>query len=126
MKILITGATGLIGSALADACIKEGHQVNYLTTRESAIVTEKNKKGFLWNPTKREIDEAAFDGVTAIVHLAGATIAKRWTNSYKKEILESRINTANLLHETLKTINHSVTRFISASGISIYPPCESK
>lgn len=126
MTILITGATGLIGSKLTENCLLQGITVHYLTTRESAIVKEKNNKGFLWNPSENEIDEAAFKGVTTIVHLAGATVAKRWTSAYKKEILDSRINTSQIIYDTLEKINHNVTHFISASGISIYPPSESK
>src|SRR5690606_34561181 len=54
-------------------------------------------------------------------HLAGASIAKRWTSDYKKEIIESRTKTAQLLHQTLQGINHKVSRFISSSAIGIYP-----
>lgn len=126
MTILITGATGLIGSELTDLCISKGITVHYLTTRKSAIVTQKSKKGFLWNPSQLEIDENAFKDVTAIIHLAGATVAKRWTTAYKKQILDSRINTAKVIYDTLQKIEHKVTHFISSSGISIYPPSESK
>lgn len=126
MTILITGATGLIGKPLTELFLAKGFNVNYLTTREKAIVKEDNKKGFLWSPSKNEIDLEAFKNVTGIIHLAGATVAKRWTSSYKKEILESRINTAQVLYDALKSTNHKVTHFISASGISIYPSSESK
>ncbi len=126
MTVLITGATGLIGKALTDAFLKEGIHVNYLTTRASAIVNKGNKKGFLWNPAKNEIDLDAFTAVSTIVHLAGATVAKRWTSSYKKEILNSRINTAQVLYDAIKATENNITHFISASGISIYPSSESK
>ena len=126
MTVLITGATGLIGKALTDALLEEGIDVNYLTTRSSAIVKEENKKGFLWNPEKNEIDLEALHGVSSIIHLAGATIAKRWTSSYKKEILNSRINTAQVLYDALKATKNNIGHFISASGISIYPSSESK
>jgi len=126
MTILITGATGLIGSKLTEICISNGINVHYLTTRKEAIVNQKNKKGFLWNPKNKEIDIEAFKDVTTIVHLAGATVAKRWTSSYKEEILDSRINTAKVIYNALQDISHKVSHFISASGISIYPPSESK
>lgn len=126
MTVLITGATGLIGKALTELFLAKGIKVNYLTTREAAIVKEDNKKGFLWSPSKNEIDLNAFKDVNSIIHLAGATVAKRWTSSYKKEILDSRINTAQVLYDALKATENNVTHFISASGISIYPPSESK
>ncbi len=126
MTVLITGATGLIGKELSKVCISKGLKVHYLTTRESAIVNEKNYKGFLWNPSKNEVDNNAFKDVTSIVHLAGATVAKRWTSSYKKEILDSRINTAQVIYDALEKIDHKVSHFISASGISIYPPSQTK
>jgi len=126
MKILITGATGLIGSKIVDLCMEENISVNYLTTSKGKIEDKPNYKGFYWNAKNGEIDVKAFEGVSAIVHLAGATISKRWTNSYKKKILESRVQTANLIYDTLKDIDHTIVQFISASGISIYPNSKTK
>lgn len=121
MTYLVTGATGLVGSEILRLCEQQKIVVHYLTTRKSKIEQTKFLKGFYWNPNKNEIDLAAFEGVTCIIHLAGATVAKRWTASYKKKILNSRIQTANLLANTLKKIPHKVTNFISASAIGIYP-----
>ncbi|MFT5230768.1 MAG: hypothetical protein ACI836_000037 [Saprospiraceae bacterium] len=126
MTVLITGATGLIGKSLTQALLSRGIDVHYLTTRKSAIIKEKNNKGFFWNPKENEIDLDAFKNVTAIVHLAGATVAKRWTTAYKKEILDSRTNTAQVIFDALQATENNVTHFISASGISIYPPSQSK
>ncbi len=126
MKILITGATGLIGGRLSRACIEGGITVHYLTTSKEKIQDKPNFKGFYWDPASEEIDSKAFDGVTKIVHLAGASISKRWTKSYKQEIMESRTHTANLLYETLQEIKHDVQYFISASGVSIYPNSKTK
>ncbi|WP_046745960.1 TIGR01777 family oxidoreductase [Kordia zhangzhouensis] len=121
MKILICGATGLIGSALTELCLKEGHQIHYLTTNKSKIEQSKLKSGFYWNPAKGEIDEACFNDVDAIINLSGANIAKRWTESYKEEIMNSRIDTANILFQTLRNLQtHSVKQYISASGTAIY------
>jgi hypothetical protein len=124
MKVLITGATGLVGTKLVDKCLEEGISVHYLTTDKEKIINEANNQGFYWNPKRKEIDKAAFKGVNVIIHLAGATIAKRWTKSYKKVILESRTHTAKLLYDSLKEENHTITHFISASGIGIYPNSE--
>lgn len=122
MKILICGATGLIGSALTELCIQENHTVHYLTTRKSKIESTEHKKGFYWNPSKGEIDTACFEEVDAIVNLSGANIAKRWTEAYKEEILNSRVDTANILFKSLQNIKkHSVKQYVSASGIAIYP-----
>jgi uncharacterized protein (TIGR01777 family) len=122
MKILICGATGLIGSALTELCLKENHEVQYLTTRKSKIQQSENRKGFYWNPAKGEIDTACFEGVDAIINLSGANIAKRWTQAYKEEIMNSRIDTANVLFKALRNMeSHTVKHYVSASGIAIYP-----
>jgi len=120
MIYLITGATGLIGQQIIKRCEEQHIVVHYLTTSRSKIKTTNTCKGFYWNPKSNDIDIGAFEGVSTIIHLAGANIAKRWTKSYKKEIIESRTKTTNLLKETLEKIQHTITHFISASGISIY------
>lgn len=125
-KVLITGATGLIGSELVRQCHAEGIAVNYLSTSREKIKNSENYKGFYWNPQNGEIDLRAFDGATAIINLVGSTIAKPWTRDYKKVILESRIDAINLLRDTLLKIDHSIVHFISASGISIYPNSRTK
>src|SRR5690606_34299899 len=79
-----------------------------------------------WNPKEDEIDIKAFEDVTAIINLVGASISKRWTKNYKKIILDSRIETINLLYETLQKIDHNIVHFISASGVSIYPNSKTK
>jgi uncharacterized protein (TIGR01777 family) len=121
MKILITGATGLIGSALVPLLLRHGISVNYLTTSKEKIKNSEHYSGFYWNPQQCQIDEGALIGVDAIIHLAGATIAKRWTAAYKQEIIESRIFSANLLFNVLKKNPHQVTQIVSASAIGIYP-----
>jgi len=121
MRVLITGATGLIGQEIVKLCHEKDIKVNYLTTSKSKIVQEENYKGFYWNPKAKEIDADCFKGVDAIVHLAGATVSKRWTPSYKKEILSSRTETTALLVNTLRELSHTVKQVVSASAIGIYP-----
>jgi uncharacterized protein (TIGR01777 family) len=121
MKVLITGATGLIGAQLVQYCHDENYVVHYLTTSREKIENKPNYKGFYWDPYEDEIDIKAFEGVSVLVNLAGASISKRWTRSYKRVILESRTKTANLLFHTLQNIPHTISHFISASGVSIYP-----
>ncbi len=121
MKVLITGATGTIGQEIVKLCHQSNIDVNYLTTSKNKLNTASNYKGYFWNPNNKEIDVKCFEGVEVIINLVGATIAKRWTSSYKKEILASRVHTTKLILESLKNTNHSVRHIISASAIGIYP-----
>ena len=121
MKVLITGATGLVGVALTELLLQNGIKVNYLTTSKSKIKYQPNFQGFFWDPESGIIDENCLLGVTEIINLAGSSIAKRWTSAYKQEIVESRILSVNLLFNTLKNNPHQVKKIISASAIGIYP-----
>ena len=121
MRILITGATGLIGNELVKLLLAKNHSVHYLTTSQSKIVNKANYQGFYWNPQQSKIDENCLYEVDAIVHLAGANIAKRWTNAYKQEIIESRILSSELLYNLIRKTPNQVKQFVSASGTAIYP-----
>lgn len=122
MKVLITGATGLVGKAIVDLCLKENIGVNYLTTRKDKIRAKNNYNGFFWNPSSNEIDLDCFKGVSAIINLAGASVAKRWTSAYKKEILDSRLDSLKTLYRGLRNVEKStITSFVSASAVGIYP-----
>lgn len=121
MRVLITGATGLIGSHISGRCREKGIAVNYLTTSRSKIEKQSDCQGFYWDPQKDEIDTNCLKDVDAIVNLAGANIAKRWTHSYKKAILESRTQTLALLHKALQENSHQIKQIISASAIGVYP-----
>lgn len=121
MKVLITGATGTIGSKLVEMCHQQGWSVNYLTTNKSKIQNHDNYKGFYWNPKQNKIDENCLNNVEAIFHLVGASVAKRWTPSYKKEIINSRTHTTQLLYDTIKKGKYPVKNIVSASAIGLYP-----
>jgi hypothetical protein len=121
MKVLITGATGLIGNELVSLLLQNGVSIHYLTTSKKKIENELNYKGFYWNPEQGIIDENCLMGVDAIIHLAGATISKRWTNSYKQEIIESRLLSSAVLFKALKNHPNQVKQIVSASGTAIYP-----
>lgn len=121
MKVLITGATGLIGEAIVKQCRKNGISVHYLTTSKSKLNQDELFKGFYWNPSKGEIDNSCFEGVDAIINLAGSSISERWTKQQKANILQSRLLSLSLLKQSLKQQNHTVKHLISASGIGVYP-----
>ncbi|MBT8254733.1 MAG: TIGR01777 family protein [Flavobacteriaceae bacterium] len=123
-KILISGATGLIGQKLVEAFLAQGMTVHYLSTGKSKLKTEERLKGFYWNPKQQIIDTACFEGVSVIINLAGASIAKRWTPSYKEEIMNSRIQSIDLLAKSVKELNIKIDHFISASAIGYYPSSE--
>lgn len=126
MKLLITGVTGLIGSHIRKLCEEKNYTIHYLTTRKEKIENQPHYKGFYWNPETGEIEEDCIIGVDKIIHLSGASIAKRWTKNYRKEIISSRIKTASLLYDLLKEKENQVSQFISASAIGIYPSSKSK
>lgn len=116
-KILITGASGLVGSVLTKMLLQKGHNIVHLgrSKREGPV------KAFQWDIEKRTIEQGAFDGVDTIIHLAGAGVAdKPWTEKRKREIMESRTHSTRLLFGELKKIKHNVTSFISASAIGYY------
>jgi len=126
MRILVTGATGLIGSAIVKQCHAKGIAVHYLTTRTSKLSNNENYKGFYWNPNAGEIDIDCLKDVDTIIHLVGASISKRWTKSHKQAILDSRLKTTALLHDTIKKNPNTIKRIISASAIGYYPSSETK
>ena len=118
--ILITGATGLVGSQLMESYTKDNIKVHYLTTRKSKIKDTPLQKGFYWSVKDQYIDTNCFEGVDTIIHLAGANIANRWTKSYQKEIINSRVSSCELLIKSLQNTKHPIKKVICASAIGIY------
>ena len=114
-KILITGGTGLVGKRLTEMLTATNHEVVILSRNP------KNKNEFKWDITKNYIDKKVFRNIDYIVHLAGAGIAdKKWTNKRKKIIIDSRVESANLLYSAVQENNITLKGFISASGIGYY------
>lgn len=117
-RILITGATGLIGSQLTQLLLKNGYEVAHVSRsrkRKSTIPT------YVWDVDNQTLEDGALENVEAIIHLAGANVGeKRWTDKRKREILDSRVKSTTLLYEKLRTTQHSVKSFISASAIGFY------
>lgn len=114
-KILITGGTGLVGSRLTKILLQKKHEVVILSRNP------KKENEFKWDLSKNYIDKKVFENVDYIIHLAGAGIAdKPWTESRKQLIIDSRIDSANLLFKTVKNNKINIKGFISASGIGFY------
>jgi uncharacterized protein len=113
-KIAVTGASGLIGSALVAQLKSDGHEVQKIVRRPVRTSDEVS-----WNPIKGEIDLQALAGVDAIFHLAGAGVGdKRWTATYRSEILNSRLLGTTTIATACEQLQPDV--FISASAIGYY------
>jgi uncharacterized protein (TIGR01777 family) len=116
MRVLITGAHGLIGHALSTLLGADGHRVLSLT--RSKFPT--NEREISWNPDTGTIEKADLEGFDAIVHLAGESIVGRWTPQKKARILESRVKGTRLLCETLAGLHSRPMVLISASAVGYY------
>lgn len=115
IKILITGGTGLVGRHLQKKLIEKDYEVVVLSRNP------KQKNEFKWDVENGFIDPSALKGITHVIHLAGAGIAdKRWINKRKKELINSRVKSANLLFQKVKELEIPLKGFISASGIGYY------
>ena len=101
MRILVTGATGLIGTPLCSHLLSKGHSLHILT-RTPRQTDGTQTRVFHWSPQKMQIDHRALEGVDAIINLAGAKINQRWTAKNKRSILKSRIQSTRLLFDTVK------------------------
>ncbi len=115
--ILISGGSGLLGTALTQLLCKKGHQVIILS-RSNKQSDNKQVSYAKWDVDKQTIDESAITAADYIVHLAGAGVAdKRWTEERKKEIVESRIQSSALLVKYLNEVPNKVKAVVSASAI---------
>ena len=113
-KIAVTGASGLIGSALCAQLKSDGHQVIKVVRRAARVSDEVS-----WNPLKAEIDLAGLEGADAVFHLAGAGVGdKRWSAAYRSEILNSRLLSTTTIANACEQIQPEV--FISASAVGYY------
>lgn len=115
MKVAITGSSGLIGTALAEALVARGDHVVPVVRRE------RTGDEIRWDPRAGTIDGDRFAGLDAVVHLAGEGIAeKRWSDEQKRRILESRRQGTGLLARTLAELGDAPPILVSASAIGIY------
>jgi uncharacterized protein (TIGR01777 family) len=115
-KILIAGGNGLLGRLLAKHFARNGFEVNILSRERRS---EKNF--YLWNPAHDFLEEESLRGVSCVINLAGVSLAEgRWTRIRKQEIVSSRIQSTEFLFNKLKSMQHTVNTFISASAIGYY------
>jgi len=114
MNVLISGASGMVGTALSEALKAERHRVTILTRGNAG------EGQVFWDPLKGALDSAALTGIDAVVHLAGENIAGRWTASKKKAIRDSRILGTQTLSNALLNMNTPPKVMICASAIGYY------
>jgi len=117
MRVLISGGSGMIGSALTDSLRADGVEVNHLVRRK-----EKTSPGdVLWNPTTATVDVPAMEGYDAVVHLSGASVAQgRWTSARKLVLRSSRVDTTRVLVDSLARLNQKPSVFVCASATGYY------
>jgi uncharacterized protein len=115
VKVAVSGASGLIGSALVPALEAAGDEVVRLVRREPAAASELE-----WDPDAGTVEAARLSGVDAIVTLSGETIGQRWTDKRRAEIVQSRVSTAGLLARTAAELDPRPAVFVSAGGAGIY------
>jgi hypothetical protein len=115
VKIAVSGASGLLGSAIVPALREAGHEVTRLVRREARATDE-----VAWDPAAGSIGADALAGVEAVVNLSGATIGRRWTESRKREILASRVDATSLLASTAAGLDPRPAALVSAGGVGIY------
>lgn len=115
-RIAVTGASGLIGSALVRSLTADGHEVVRLVRRAARGADE-----VCWNPEEQYVDAAGLEGCDAVVNLAGAGVGDhRWTDAYKKKIRDSRVLGTAALAEAVAALDRPPRVFVSASAIGIY------
>ena len=116
MRILISGASGFVGTALRARLEEEGHDVVRLVRRAASGDGEVR-----WDPANGEIDVAACEGFDAVIHLAGENIAGgRWTEARKRRIVDSRVQGTTLLARTLAELDRRPAVFLSASAVGFF------
>ncbi len=118
MTILITGGTGLVGQRLSQLLTEQGHQVIHLSRKENLKATYP---AYQWNLKKGTIDLKAIEQADYVVHLAGANVAgQRWSTSYKKTIIDSRVKSAELLQKAIQQVDNKPKGVIAASAVGYY------
>jgi len=115
LNVLVTGASGFIGSALDPVLAAGGHSVRRLTRGAPSSESE-----FRWDPQSGAIDPQALAGIDAVVHLAGETIDGRWTAAKKERILRSRVDGTRTLSDALARLERRPRVLVTASAVGLY------
>ncbi len=116
--VLITGGSGLVGTRLTQYLIEKGYRVNHISRKCNP---EETALCFIWDLATGYWDKEAIEGVSYIIHLAGANVAEgRWTTKRKQQILESRVKSSQMVSEMVKASNGSIKSVISASAVGYY------
>ena len=116
-KILISGATGLVGKKLSKKLYEKGYQVEILVRSKSS---KSDFKSYVWDYENQFLEEGALENTYIFIHLAGASISNRWTKSYKQEIYKSRVNSAHFIYEQMQKQNINPEAVISSSAVGFY------
>jgi len=120
MTIAVTGASGMIGSALVPFLTTGGHTVVRVGRGAPQPSASAQLRDVRWDPTRGQLDPAALEGVDAVVHLAGANVGGRWTAAYQAEILHSRVDSTRLLAETIARMARPPRVLVSMSAVGYY------
>lgn len=116
MRVVITGSSGLIGRALTASLLEDGHDVLRLVRGGPAGADRAH-----WDPARGQLDPSLIDGADAVVGLGGAGVGDhRWTEAYKQELRDSRVDGIALLADTIAAIAHPPKVFVAASAIGYY------
>ncbi|SOD74410.1 hypothetical protein SAMN05892883_3594 [Jatrophihabitans sp. GAS493] len=116
MKVLLAGASGAIGTALSRSLVQHGHVIRTLVRRPASGSTEVT-----WRPDRGELDQAALNGIDAVICLSGAGVAeKRWTDEYKQVMRSSRIDSVCTLARAITETATPPKVFLSASAVGYY------
>jgi uncharacterized protein (TIGR01777 family) len=121
MNVLITGGTGFIGKQLIQLLLNEGHSVTNLTTQrnQERIISEQFQHVY-WNPTSKEIKKELLPEIQAVIHLAGFSVANKWTAENKALMVSSRISSTEFLCELLNEMTSKPSVFVGASASGYY------
>jgi len=116
VKVVVTGSSGLIGSALVKSLTADGHEVVRLVRREPRAADERR-----WDPSAGDLDPALMDAADAVVHLAGAGIGdQRWTEDYKRTVLRSRVDGTTTVASAIARATDPPKVLLSASAVGYY------
>jgi uncharacterized protein (TIGR01777 family) len=114
LTVAVTGATGFVGAHLIRALTTAGHTVRRIVRHDPGT------DDIVWHPARGELDPRQLDGVDAVIHLAGASISRRWTREQKQRIRESRRTSTSLLARSLARLDRKPAVLVSMSAVGYY------